>query len=189
MRIFREPKADGPAAGSVAMAVEQRVRRKRILREAEGYLELGMAEHTLDALSRLDPDSTGRSDALYLEGEALRSLDRCAEALIPLEAAADVAPGNVHVWLALAWCYKRTGQLPRAIEAMEQAVEVDPHEALLLYNLACYWSLSGDAQRSVDYLARAFELDASFRDLVADEADFDPIRNHPELQALLTIIV
>jgi tetratricopeptide (TPR) repeat protein len=171
------------------MADQQRVRRKRILREAEGYLELGMAEHALDALSRLDADSSARSDSLYLEGEALRSLQRFADALIPLEAAADVAPSNVHVWLALAWCYKRTDQLSRAIAALEQAVEVDPHEALLCYNLACYWSLSGDAEQSVDYLAKAFDLDASYRDLVADEADFDAIRNRPEFQALLTIIV
>jgi tetratricopeptide (TPR) repeat protein len=171
------------------MAIHERVRRKRILREAEGYLELGMAEHALDALSRLDAESSHRSDALYLEGEALRSLDRLTDALIPLEAAADVAPSNIHIWLALAWCYKRTGQLPKAIEALEQALEIDPHEPLLLYNLACYWSLSGDAAQSVDYLAKAFELDTNYRDLVAGESDFDPIRNRPEFQALLTIIV
>lgn len=171
------------------MAVEQRVRRKRILREAEGYLELGMAEHTLAALSRLDTESTGRSDALYLEGEALRSLDRFAEALIPLEAAADVAPSNIHIWLALAWCYKRTDQLHRAIESLEHALEADSEEALLLYNLACYWSLSGDAEQSVSYLASALDLDANYRELVAEETDFDPIRNRPEFQALLTIKV
>jgi tetratricopeptide (TPR) repeat protein len=189
MRVFREPTAGWPAVGPVAMAVQQRVRSKRILREAEGYLELGMAEHALAALGRLDADSIGRSDALYLEGEALRSLDRFADALIPLEAAADVAPSNIHVWLALAWCYKRTEQLARAIDALEQALEVDPQEALLLYNLACYWSLAGDAEQSVAYLGKAFDLDASYRELVADEADFDPIRNRPEFQALLTIIV
>ncbi|MCA9100644.1 MAG: tetratricopeptide repeat protein [Pirellulales bacterium] len=171
------------------MAVEQRVRRKRILREAEGYLELGMPQHALAALSRLDRESSGRSDALYLEGEALRSLGRYGEALVPLEAAADVAPSNVHIWLALAWCYKRTNQLPRAIEALEQARDVDPDDALLLYNLACYWSLAGEVEQAVDYLGRAFERDPNYRELVADESDFDPIRNRPEFQALLTIIV
>ena len=89
-------------------------------------------------------------------------------------------PENIHIWLALAWCYKRTDELARAIDALEQALEVDPTEALLLYNLACYWSLSGDASQSVDYLAKAFELDANYRELVElicekTGADFDEV--------------
>jgi hypothetical protein len=39
------------------------------------------------------------------------------------------------------------------------------------------------------YLTRALELDPSYRDLVADEHDFDPIRGHPGFQELTGVIV
>ncbi|MBM4095124.1 MAG: hypothetical protein FJ276_37815 [Planctomycetes bacterium] len=61
---------------------------------------------------------------------------------------------------------------------------VDDQQAILHYNLACYWSLAGDAEVAIRYLAQSFDIEPSYRDLAADETDFDPIRNLPEFQAL-----
>ena len=47
--------------------------------------------------------------------------------------------------MTMAWCYKRTNQLPRAITSMERAYRINPKEAVILYNLSCYWSLAGNA--------------------------------------------
>jgi hypothetical protein len=41
----------------------------------------------------------------------------------------------------------------------------------------------------VTYLAQAFDLEPEYRDLVPQEPDFDPIRNHPHFQALTAVIV
>ena len=57
-------------------------------------------------------------------------------------------------------------------------------EAIVHYNLACYWSLAGDVDRALQYLAQSFDIDPRYRELVADEADFDPIRDLPDFQAL-----
>jgi tetratricopeptide (TPR) repeat protein len=166
-----------------------RIRMQRVLREAEGYLELNMPQNALSMLARIDDPGTFRGQELYLTGEALRALERFDEALPPLKQAADLLPSNIHVWLALGWCYKRTGQLERAIQSLEQAEEVDPKLALIHYNLACYWSLAGKKTRALSYLTRAIKLDPHFRDLVGDESDFDPIRSDPEFRALTTVIV
>jgi Flp pilus assembly protein TadD len=166
-----------------------RIRTQRILREAEGYLELNLPQNALGVLARIDEAGTFLGQKLYLTGEALRAQERCGEALGPLEQAADLLPSNVHVWLALGWCYKRTGSLERAIQSLEQAEEVDPKLALIHYNLACYWSLAGEKQRAMTYLTRAIKLDPHFRDLVCDESDFDPIRTDPEFRALTQIVV
>lgn len=161
-----------------------RVRRVKIQQEAEGYLELGMAQHALKTLGRLgDPAGFG-SDALYLWGEGLRSLERYYEALVPLERAAKAAPDDVRVRTALAWCYKRTGRLDLAIDALEQALLVEPEEALLRYNLACYLSLAGQKRRALRYLAQALDLDPSYGEMAERESDFDPIRSDPEFQAI-----
>ena len=162
---------------------------QRTIHEAEGYLELGMTEHALTALQRRGKLVHGNARACYLLGESLRALKRYREAIIPLERSTDIVPDDIHTWLALAWCYKRTGRLSDAIEALERALEVDPSEAILHYNLACYWSLAGNRILALSYLSRALDIDGNFRDLVHDEPDFFPLRNDPGFQMIAGAIV
>ena len=66
---------------------------------------------------------------------------------------------------------------------------VQPQDALVHYNLACYWSLAKNKRQALVYLSRAFDLEDAYRALVADEPDFDPIRDDPAFQALLRVAV
>ncbi len=187
------------------MADYQRIIRQQALREAEGYLDLAMgfadrwpldlkqritlAERALTALERVRGSSGQRSHVLYLSGQAYRVMQRYQEAVTPLAAAADLEPDNIGIWLALAWCYKRIGRLDLAIEALENALAADAQEAILHYNLACYWSLAGNPSIALQYLAQSFDIDPRYRELVADETDFDPIRDLPDFQSLVGAIV
>ncbi len=161
-----------------------RIRSRQIERQAEGYLELGMAQHAMDTLSRLGPMEAYAPNALYLCGEALRELERYDEALIPLTKAAESDPTNLRIWLALGWCHKRTSRLDLAIRDMECALEYEPTQALLHYNLACYLSLAGQKERAIAHLSRALAIDSDYRAMIDSESDFDPIRSDPEFQAL-----
>jgi tetratricopeptide (TPR) repeat protein len=183
-----------------------RHQQQQLIRQAEGYLELGMYEHALaiaervDVVSRLtggDAKDPGEAEdhnqllghAAYIKGEALRSLERYEEALVPLLVAAKRSPDDIHVWLAIGWCYKRTGRLNLAIGALDAALATDPGNALLHYNLACYWSLSGEKDRVLEYLGEALEIDDSYRLLIDEEPDFDPLRNDRDFLALTSVIV
>jgi tetratricopeptide (TPR) repeat protein len=182
-----------------------RSRRKQIMREAEGYLELAsaccsgisleletrdrMARRALETLRRLDHYGRNRVDSFFLEGQAYRVMERYPDAIIALDKAAELDHDNIHVWLALGWCYKRTGRLDKAIEALEEALQVDDRQAIIHYNLACYWSLVRNVKFAVRYLEQAFDLDPAYRDLVVHEHDFDPIREHPRFQELISVIV
>ena len=161
---------------------------QRIIREAEGYLELGMTQHALNALQRRGKFVHGNARACYLMGEALRELGHFREALFPLERSAELTPDDIHVWLAIGWCYKRTGQLDHAIEALEKALAVDGSEAILHYNLACYWSLSHDRSLAIGYLSQALDIDGNFRDLVLDEPDFLTLHQDPVFKLIAGII-
>jgi tetratricopeptide (TPR) repeat protein len=169
-----------------------RLRFTQILKEAEGYLELNLPEQALATLDRAGEGGTFRGHVLYLRGEALRSLQRYPEALEALREAAELSPSNVHIWLALGWCYKRNGRIDLAIDSLEQAQYTDPEPptaALLLYNLACYWSLAGDKHQALSSLARAIAIDAHYRDMVGSEPDFDPLRSDPDFRQLVSVIV
>jgi Flp pilus assembly protein TadD len=159
------------------------------VRKAEGYLELGMSQHALQTLSRLEEPADFDAHVYYLKGVALRDLERYEEAIAPLDQAAKRRPGDVRVWLALGWCHKRTGRVDLAVKDMERALQLDAKDALTHYNLACYLSLAGDKPRALFHLSQALAIDASYRRLVDDEPDFDPIRSDPEFQALTSMIV
>ncbi len=166
------------------MSHKDRLRSKKIRREAEGYLELGMPQHALQALGRLGDPSLFDAEALCLWGEGLQELERYFEALMPLERAAQLAPGDVRVHLALGWCYKRTARLDLAIVALESSRKVNPGETLLHYNLAYYSSLAGMRRRALGHLAQALAMAPIYHQMVEEEADFDPIRSDPEFQAI-----
>jgi len=193
------------AKGAFHVSEFQLVRRQQIVREAEGYLDLAMAcgdhltlsidarnrlaERALRVLKQLAPSAIYKSHVAYLTGQALRLMERYQDAIVHLEKAAENDPDDMHIWLALGWCYKRTGRLDLAIESLEKAMEFDDEQAIIYYNLACYWSLAENCRWALDYLTRALEIDSSFRDMVADEKDFNPIRDDPRFQELTSVIV
>ncbi len=166
------------------MSCTDRLRSRKIRREAEGFLELGMPQHALQALGRLGDPAQFNAETLCLWGEGLHEMGRYFEALMPLERAARLAPGDIRVHLALGWCYKRTGRLDLAIEALKRSLKSNPGEALLHYNLACYLSLAGLRRQSLAHLALSLAVDPAYYQMVDEESDFDPIRSDPEFQAI-----
>src|SRR5690606_28553700 len=126
--------------------------------------------------------------ACYLLGESLRELGRYDEAVGPLERAVDLMAEDIHVHLALAWCYKRTRRLSAAIGTLQHALRGEPLEPILHYNLACYYSLANNRRRALNFLSRALDLDVNYIDLVPSESDFDLLRDDPEFQMLTSVI-
>lgn len=183
----------------------KRIRRKQVLREAEGYLDLVMAladrwpasphvrerlaNRALETLDRVSSFESRRSHELYLRGQAHRLLEQYDKAIECLESSVELDSENLHTWLALGWCHKRNGRLDLAIQSLEEAMSIDPTEAIIHYNLACYWSLANNAKLAVEYLAEAFSIDPNYRDLVSQEEDFDPIRDDHDFRTLTSVIV
>lgn len=159
-----------------------RLRRK--LDEAEGFLLLDLPEKALEILRSRDDWGGLTFRAEFCTGEALRSLGRWREALAPLEHASRLRPGDAGTAMALGWCYKRTSRLAQAIDALQRAQSENPDDPLLSYNLACYWSLARRPERAIPALVAALSINPDLHRRLAGEADFDPIRDHPEFRRL-----
>jgi Flp pilus assembly protein TadD len=172
------------SATSFAMPSIVRIQVQHACLEAEGYLELGMPQQALRTLQHRGHLVHGDARGCYLLGETLRELNRFREAVYPLRRSLELIPDDVHVAMALGWCYKRIGRLEYASAALEHAFAIEPGEATLHYNLACYWSLARNRRRALQHLAYALDIDGNFRTLVEEEPDFDNIRQDPLFQSL-----
>lgn len=187
------------------MAEQTRTQRRQLLQEAEGYLELAVClddrwplddEHRfhltgrcLETLDKIEDAKGRRALICYLRGQALRISNQFEEAIEALEQSWHLESHNVHTCLALGWCYKRTGRLEEAVEAMQLGLSVQPESAILHYNLACYFAILELPQKAVKHLAQAFKINESLKNLVDDEADFDPIRKNPSFMRLTEHVV
>lgn len=159
-------------------------RARRRLSEAEGYLELDLPRHALRIIESGTDWPNLKFEACLIKGEALGRLGRFRDAIVPLETAAAMNPGDSRVALALGWCYKRTNRLAQAIDCLERAGRNDSGNPLLRYNLACYWSLVGNEGRALNELRIALQLEPRLRDRLADEPDFQGLRGNPAFDEL-----
>ncbi len=182
-----------------------RIKRKQLIREAEGYLELmtlfddrwplalnhrrDLADRIIEVLGQVDNPQGFKPQILFLKGQAHRAAERFAQAVNLLEQSLRLDPENIYCFLALGWCYKRLNQLDLAVEVMRGAVVLEPESGISHYNLACYLSLSGHLKEAIKHLAIAFDLDHKYREMVAREVDFNGIRETPEFQSLLSVSV
>lgn len=187
------------------MVCLDRVRRKKHIRNAEGYLDLIMvfddrwplerslreqlADKAISALVKITKPQGFKPYILFLKGQAHRAAERHVQAINYLEQSLRLDEDNVHTLLALAWCYKRVDNISAAIEVMKTAISVDYQSAIGHYNLACYFALDRNTDDASKHLAIALEIHPEFRDHVAGESDFDLIRNDPGFQAALNVTV
>lgn len=167
------------------LLTRQRTQLDSATREAEGYLELGMHSQALRSLQRRGTLVHANARACFLMGEALREMRRFDEAIYPLRRALALRPKAAETALSYGWCAKRVGRLGEAIHALEVAIAESPEDALLHYNLACYYSLAGRRLDAVRRLKTAFGLNGALRELIANESDFDAMRDDIALRMLL----
>ena len=198
-------KRSGNQVGAVTVTGYTRVRRQQLVQEAEGYIDLAMclsdkwalndtnrarmAERSIKTLDCLEPDQMDHPRVLYLRGQAFRLMHRYRDALSPLQRASELDPENVHMNLAIGWCFKRIGRIDAAIQSLEEALEVRSDEGILHYNLACYWSLAQNLGLALSHLSIAFDLEPDYREMALEEEDFDGLRDHPEFMILTGVIV
>ena len=183
----------------------KRVRRKKLIRNAEGYLDLIMvfddrwplklelreqfADKALRALGEIEKPQGFKPYILFLKGQAHRSAGRHSKAINYLEQSLRLDEDNLHTLLALAWCYKRVDNIDAAIEIMRTAIRLDPQSAICHYNLACYYSLALDSTTCARHLTIALDINPDYRENVDSESDFDPMRDDPEFRAALSVVV
>lgn len=167
------------------MVKNLRVLRDKQLNAAEGYLMLNMPQHALEALDAIIDPERAQFASHYLRGMVYRHMGEHSAALDAFDVAYEEDSENLSLLLAMAWCYKRTDRLEKAISMMQHAYGVKPTEPIVLYNLACYWALAGNKIQALSWLGRALRMDRDLKRLISSEQDFDQIRTDPDFETLV----
>ncbi len=165
--------------------VLDQIRRKHILREAEGYFELRLFDRALECLDRLPERDRESFEARLIRAEILREMGQHESALEIYERLIVQRPDDVGILLAMGWCHKRIGRLDLACADLEKAKQISPRNSLVLYNLACYYSLTGRKRDALTHLEKALSLEPGLRKLIDKESDFDPLRSDPDFIRLV----
>jgi mannose-6-phosphate isomerase-like protein (cupin superfamily) len=94
-------------------------------------------------------------------------------------------PHGGEVWLPLHHLYE-AGRYAEAADRGREQIEAHPEYPGPLYNLACCESLAGRPAEAIQHLRLAIERSDRFRALAAEDSDFDPIRDEPGFQELVS---
>ena len=97
------------------------------LAAAEGYLEIGMPTYAIAELNRVSEAGPFEPIVQLFRGEALQAQKKFADAIAPLNRAAEMfpAPFNQRALMALSKCYRHEGQDHLADEAIAAASPAD----------------------------------------------------------------
>jgi tetratricopeptide (TPR) repeat protein len=147
------------------MSERARIRREKLLSAAEGYLALDLPKQAIESLDEIEDPKEVLFQWNYLRGEAYRQLERYTAALGCFQTASDEQADFVPLLMAY---------------------RIAPKEAVILYNLSCYWSLAGNKVQALSWLGRALRMDQKLRQLIDEESDFNPLRNDPDFQMIVT---
>jgi tetratricopeptide (TPR) repeat protein len=142
-----------------------------------------------------------KEDARITYAQLARAIEDCSdeELMRPRpgreqDAAWEVVPGNCHLHVGehLAFWHEAHGDVGAADRAQEWTLEIseaafsEPRSrAFGQYNLGCYYARQGRAAEALPYIKRSFELHPDLKEWARTDKDLDPIRDQPELRAIL----
>jgi len=94
-------------------------------------------------------------------------------------------PFGWEVWMPVHRLYL-AGDYEAASDRGREAAESGMPYAGVFYNLACCESLAGRTNDAIEHLGRSIEMSDRFRAMAKEDSDFDPIRNEPAFEELVT---
>jgi len=94
-------------------------------------------------------------------------------------------PQGGEIWMPLHHLYE-AGKYAEAADRGRELIEAHPEYPGPLYNLACCESLAGRTAEAIEHLRLAIDRAERFRSLAANDSDFDPIRNDPAFEELVS---
>ena len=175
----------GTAGNARRRSREASMATDRHLEAARGYLALEMPEHALREIRQIGEEGRYVLECLRLKADAYKALFRFEDAVTAYTRTLVEWPDCLPALLGIATCYRRLGQVGRAVAAVEDANRYHPNEPAVLFALARLYMLTGETSRGLGWLGRAVRMCPEVAGWAEADADFACIRQNPYFQLLL----
>jgi adenylate cyclase len=128
-----------------------------------------LLELPLERLGRFEEASAARREGI-----------RRAERQLELE------PNNARALILGACAFVSEGQHERGLDWARRARATAPEDPAVIVNVACVYARAGMKEEALACLEETFGRGLGKRDWVEQDPDYDPLRDDPRFQALLT---
>ncbi len=162
--------------------------RKAGLLEQQGLLLAASEEWSLvlrcfEQSAELSPPSAWN---WFVRGLTLSNFGDYEEAIASYDLALKIKPDKHEALNNKGNALGALGRYEEAIASYDLALKIKPNDASPWYNKACAYALSSKPEKAVIYLQKAIELEGAdkYIEMATIDTDFDPIRSHPQFQAL-----
>ncbi|NIM50630.1 MAG: protein kinase [Gemmatimonadales bacterium] len=132
--------------------------------------------------------------ARLLAALAYAGLGRDAEAeaayrraLAVIEKQLEHSPGDARALTLGAGCLARLGRHEESLEWTERALAIDSEDPVVVYAVACVYALVGLSDKALDTMEKAIRGGFGNKRWIANDPDFESLRDHPRFRALLKL--
>jgi tetratricopeptide (TPR) repeat protein len=121
-------------------------------------------------------------------GNEQLSLDAARRAVAIAEKVLELKPDETRALYLTATPLVRIGRMDDAVSWVERALFIEPDDPSVLYNVACFYAQTGEIDKALDCLEKARLPGMANKSWVANDADLDPLRDHPRFHRILEAI-
>ena len=167
------------------MAKDKDIEIGRMVDSIEGYYLLKMYDEALAEVKNLFKIDKDNLFGQYYEGLIYLDKKDYRRAQWPFLKILKLKPDMAEAYVHLAFIYRRTESLEKAIETIKEALSIDPDLAIANYNIACYYSQANRVDIAIDCLKKAISREKRYIELAEKDDDFDSIRKDEKFKELI----
>lgn len=152
----------------------------------------GQTERSAELFGRAATARPEDFQSCFLQSQSLRIAGRIAEAdavnaesLRRAERALAINPREIRVLSLGSGAWQAVGDYARAREWIARALAIDPNDMSTIINGSLAYAKEGRKDEALALLERAFSLGWGKRDWIAQDPDYDTLREDPRFKALL----
>ena len=140
-----------------------------------------------NAAARVAKDAKDRAAvvAVMKEGQAALQDENFEAAIAAFRKATELEPQNGRAWHLLGYSLHGSKRLDEALKVHLKATEFKEVAHIATYNVACVYSLKGDKKLALEWLQKAVALGFNDKNQVANDPDFDNLRDDPAFKQLV----
>jgi tetratricopeptide (TPR) repeat protein len=144
---------------------------ERIIRAAEGYLELRMFSEVWRELHALPAEHLGSKEVLIIFLHSLMGERRWEDALTVARRLRSERPEEPDGVIHEAYCLHELGNTREALELLLNGPASLRERPVFFYNAGCYHAQLGEVNEAIEMLQKSFAMDESLKKSAKQDSD------------------